>query len=71
MTHEIDPSIERAQAMERDARALVDDELEARLAETERSLVELRLQLQGAVAWRDALDAEKDRRSVQRRAGLP
>jgi hypothetical protein len=42
--------------MEREARAVSDDAFEGQLAEAER-----------VVAWRDALDAEKDRRSVQRR----
>jgi hypothetical protein len=53
--------------MEREARAVSDDAFEGQLAEAERVVIELRKQLQGAVAWRDALDAEKDRRSVQRR----
>ena len=57
--------------MEREARAVPDDAFEGQLAEAERVVVELRRQLQEAVAWRDALDAEKDRRSVQRRAGPP
>ena len=57
--------------MEREARAVSDDSFEGQLAEAERVVVELRTQLQRAVAWRDALDVEKDRRSVQRRAGPP
>ena len=57
--------------MEREARAVSDDALEGQIAEAERLVVELRRQLQGAVAWRDALDAERDRRSVQRRGGPP
>ncbi len=57
--------------MEREARAVSDDALEGQIAEAERLVVELRRQLKGAVAWRDALDAERDRRSVQRRGGPP
>ena len=57
--------------MEHEARAVSDDAFEGQLAEAERVVVELRTQLQEALAWRDALDAEKDRRSVQRRAGPP
>ena len=57
--------------MEREARAVSDDALEGQIAEAERLVVELRRQLQGVVAWRDALDGERDRRSVQRRGGPP
>jgi hypothetical protein len=63
-----DEHTEGARAMEREARALADGELESRRVAAERALTELRRQLQDAVAWLDALDAEKDRRSVQRRA---
>ena len=52
-------------------RALADGELENRLVAAERALAELRRQLHDVFAWRDALDAEKDRRSVQRRAERP
>jgi hypothetical protein len=54
---------------EREAREVSGDAFESQLAEAERLVLELRRQLQEAVAWRDALDAEKDRRSVQRRGG--
>ena len=60
---------DRARTMERDARALEDGELEARLAEADREVDDLRRRLEDASAWREAIDAERDRRSVQRRAG--
>ncbi len=53
------------------ARALADDELEGQLHDAERAVDDLRGKLRDAVAWRDALDAEKDRRSVLRRAERP
>jgi hypothetical protein len=62
---------ERTRALEREARALPDDEIESRLVAAEHALADMRRQLQDAVAWRDTLDAEKDRRSVQRRAERP
>jgi hypothetical protein len=72
MTYEGNPNhTERAQAMGREARSLHDRELESRLTAAEHALAELRRQLQDAVAWRDALDAEVDRRTVQRRAAQP
>jgi hypothetical protein len=54
-----DDHIEGAQAMEREARALADGELESRRVAAERALTELRRQLQDAVAWLDALERGK------------
>ena len=59
---------DRARAMERDARALSDDALEERLADAHREVEELRQKLEATGAWREAIEAERDRRSVQRRA---
>ena len=41
------------------ARAVADDELEGQLRDAERAVDDLRGKLQGAVAWRGALDAEE------------
>ncbi len=71
MADENDSSPERVQTMEHQARALSDGEFEDRLIEAERAVAALRRQLHEAIAWRDALDAERDRRSIQRRAGTP
>ncbi len=72
MTLRADPTQdERAQNRDGEARALPDTELESRLVEAEHAVAGLRRQFQDALAWRDALDAERDRRSVQRRVGPP
>jgi uncharacterized protein YceH (UPF0502 family) len=60
---------ERTRAAERDARALPDDELEGRLAAADREIKELRQKLEDVSMLRDALEAEKDRRAIQRRVG--
>ena len=72
MTDETEPERHgRAKDAGARARAVLDDELEGQLADAERAVLELRGRLQSAVAWHDALDAEKDRRSVHRRAERP
>jgi hypothetical protein len=67
MTDETEPERPGRDTASR-ARAIPDEELQRQLADAERAVVNLRDQLRAAIAWRDALDAEKDRRSVQRRA---
>jgi uncharacterized protein YceH (UPF0502 family) len=61
--------VERTRAAEREARVLPDDELEGRLAAADHEIAELRQRLEEINARRDALEAEKDRRAIQRRAG--
>ena len=48
-------------------RVLGDAELESRRRDAERACAELRRELERALAWCLALEAEADRRSVQRR----
>jgi hypothetical protein len=60
---------ERNASLTRAARELRDEEIEGRLADAERELALLRKKLEEVGAWCDALDAEKDRRAIQRRAG--
>ena len=60
---------ERTRAAEREARELPDGELDERLSAAHREITELRARLEESSLRRDALEAEKDRRAIQRRAG--
>jgi hypothetical protein len=61
-------ALARARALVHTARELSDEELGAQLGKAHRELIELRRKISDAATWCDALETEKDRRTVQKRA---
>ena len=66
--HTTDPGrLEELRAMAREARECEDADLDARLSASESEVVELRRRLAIVSLRHDVLEAERDRRAIQRR----